>query len=282
MKTTTPECAALLQSSSQVMMVELLTLTLHDSTVIRWASCDVPIQFGAQTWNIGPVVERGAVKQSIGLAVDSCDVTLSCDETVTLAGVPLLQAARKGVLDGAWLKIEKGFTDAPQNPIAGLVHLFEGRIGGVRINSSSVAFEVRSFTELLDTMVPLDVYQATCLHGLYSTGCGVSKAANGLNLTVQSGSTNKLIKCAVSGSGTYSLGELVFTSGANAGVRRAVKVHSTGELSLSFPLLDTPSVGDTFTVYKGCDKRKTTCETRFANLPRFKGMPHVPTPETAV
>lgn len=282
MKTTTPECAALLQSSSQVMMVELLTLTLHDSSVTRWACCDVPIQFGANTWNIGPVVERGAVSSSIGLSVETCDVTLSCDESVTIGGVPLLQAARKGVLDGAWLKIEKGFTDAPQNPLAGLVHLFEGRVGGVRINSTSVAFEVRSFTELLDTMVPLDVYQATCLNQLYGPGCGASKAANALNLTVQSGSTNRLLKCAISGSGTYSLGELVFTSGANAGVRRAVKVHSSGELSLSFPLLDTPAVGDAFTVHKGCDKRPTTCDTRFANLPRFKGMPYVPTPETAV
>lgn len=262
-------------------MVELLTLTLHDSTVFRWACSDVPIQFGGMTWSVGPIVERGDVAISVGLNVDTCDVTLYCDESITVGGVPLLRAAHRGVLDGAWLKIEKGFTDAPQNPIAGLVHIFEGRIGGVSINSASVAFEVRSFTEVLDTMVPLDVYQATCLNDLYGPKCGVPKASNGLTLSVQAGSTSKIIKCGVPGGGAYELGELVFNSGENTGVRRAVKVHNSGELQLSFPLLKAPAVGDTFTVYKGCDKRKATCEGRFANT-AFRGYPHVPAPETAV
>lgn len=282
MKTTTPACATLLQSARQIFMVELLTLTLVDGTVIRWASTDATVTYGGNVWTPGPVIERDGTKLSIGIAVTSCEVTFHADDTITVIGVPLLQAARRGLLGGASLKIEKGFTDDPANPIAGLVHLFEGRIGDVEVNSTSVQCEVKSFAELLDTMVPINVYQASCLHTLYGTGCGVAKVTNGLNLSVQAGSTAGLLLCAVTGTGVYDLGELVCTSGVNTGVRRAVKQHTAGQLLLSFPFPDVPTVGDTFTVYKGCDKTLATCKAKFANGARFKGFPFVPAPETAV
>ncbi|MEN6302477.1 MAG: DUF2163 domain-containing protein [Armatimonadia bacterium] len=263
-------------------MVELLTLTLVDGTVIRWASTDATVTYGGNVWAPGPVIEREGTKLSIGIAVTSCTVTFHADDTITVIGVPLLQAARRGLLGGAEIKIEKGFTDDPANPIAGLVHLFEGRIGDVEINSTSVQCEVKSFTELLDTMVPRNVFQTACLHTLYSAGCGVSKAANSLGLSAVAGTTAGLLVCGVSGAGVYDLGELVCTSGVNAGVRRAVKQHAAGQLLLSFPFPDVPAVGDTFTVYKGCDKTLGTCKAKFANGARFKGFPFVPAPETAV
>lgn len=282
MKTTTPDCATLLQTSREIFMVELLTLTLPDGAAIRWSCGDVAVSYGGSTWLPGPLVERDSVRLSTGIEVTSCSVTFHADDSVSVAGVPLLQAARRGLLGGASIKIEKGFTDNPANPLAGLVHIFEGRIGDVEINSTSVQCDVRSFTELLDTMVPRNVYQASCLHTLYGAGCGVSKAPNGLNLAVQAGSSASVLLCGVSGAGAYDLGELVFTSGVNASVRRAVKQHTAGQLLLSFPLPDLPAVGDSFTVYKGCDKTMSTCAAKFANLVRFKGFPFVPAPETAV
>lgn len=282
MKTTTPACATLLQSARQVFMVELLTLTLLDGSVTRWACSDAAITYGGNTWLPGPVIERDSVRASIGIEVTTCSITFHANDAVTVTGVPLLLAARRGLLGGAEIKIEKGFTADPGSPLAGMVHLFEGRVGDVEINSTSVQCDVRSFTELLDTMVPRNVYQAPCLHTLYGTGCGVSKAANGLNLAVQAASTSGVLLCAVTGAGTYDLGELVCTSGANAGVRRAVKQHTAGQLVLSFPLPDAPAVGDTFTVYKGCDKTLSTCISRFSNQARFKGFPFVPSQETAV
>lgn len=282
MKSTTPAASDLLNSARQIFMVELLTLTLRDGTAIRWAMSDVDITYGGNTWVRGPLIERDSVKAAIGLEVVSVGMTLHASDEVTVSGVPLLQAAWRGVLDGAEVRIEKALTDSPANPIAGTVHLWEGRVADVSINSTSVDMTLKSFTELLDTPVPVDVYQATCVHALYDSGCGVAKASNAMNLTVQAGSTASVLKCAVTGSGVYDLGDLVFTSGANANVRRSVKLHTAGELQLSFPLLTAPNVGDTFTVYKGCDKRQATCSAKFSNLARFRGFPYVPAPETAV
>lgn len=282
MKSTTPACADLLNNARQIYMVELLTLTLRDGTAIRWAMSDVDITYGAFTWVRGLLIERDAVQSTVGLEVGSMSMALHADAGVTVSGVPLLQAAWRGVLDGAEVKIEKGMTDAPGNPIAGTVHLWEGRVSDVGVNSTTVELSLKGFTEVLDTPVPVDVYQATCVNALYDSACGISKPANALNLTVQAGSTASVLKCAVTGAGVYDLGDLVFTGGANANVRRSVKVHTAGELQLSFPLLTAPNVGDTFTVYKGCDKRQGTCTAKFSNLARFKAFPFVPAPETAV
>lgn len=282
MKATTPECAALLQSARQIFMVELVTVTLADGSVIRWACSDVDIVFGALTWSRGPLIERESVTLSVGIEVTSCSMTFRADDSVTVRGVPLLQAARRGVLGGAEILVQKGFTDDPANPLLGLVHVFEGRIGDVEIDSTSVKCDVRSFAELLDTMVPRNVYQASCLHTLYSSGCGLVKSANALHMTVAAGSSATTLLCNVTGAGVYDLGELVMESGVNTGVRRAVKRHTAGHLVLAFPLPDAPATGDTFVVYRGCDKAMGTCATKFNNLVHYKGMPFVPAPETAV
>ena len=288
MKSTTPECVTLLQSGASVYMAELYTLTLLGGTVIRWANADLDVTFDGHTWTPGPVIERDAITTAIGIEVATCGVLLHANDSVTVLGVPLLHAARRGALDGASMLIERAFTDAPGNPIKGLVHLFEGTVGDLEINGTTLNVTVKSFAVALDTMVPVDVYQETCLHALYSPhsdtkpGCGLNKAANGISLTVSAGSTRSSIVCGVTGSGTYELGELVFNSGVNAGVRRSVKIHTAGNLRLSFPLEDAPAVGDSFTVYKGCNKTKATCRDKFANIIHFRGFPDVPQPETAV
>lgn len=282
MKTTTTAAQTLLQSSDQLFMVELYTLTLAAGSVIRWSAADIDVSYGGLTWVRGPVLERDRITVGIGIKVDSRTYSFHADDSVTVLGVPLVQAARLGALDGAMLMVQKGITDNPANGIAGLIHIDEGRVGDIVVNGTTVKMTVKTFVEVLDTQYPIDVYSASCLNTLYDSRCGVSKAANALNLSVQSGSTQSTLLCGVTGSGVYDLGILVFTSGVNTGVQRAVKAHTSGQLVLSFPLLDAPSVGDTFTVYKGCDKTQATCISKFANLSKFRGQPYVPQPETAI
>jgi len=272
--------ATLLQSVNAVYMVELYTLKLIGGTTYRWAAADVAIIYGATTWTPGPIIERSAVKTSIGMGVPTVDVTIYATDDITVLGLPLLQAARRGALDGAELKIERAITDDPAAGIKGTVHVFEGRLSDAEILSKSAHYTVKAHTELLDTQFPLNVYQPGCLWSLYSAGCGVTKSAHALAVTASAGSTRSLILCGVTGAGVYDLGEIIGVAGVNAGVRRTVKAHTAGQLLLSYPFVDAPAVGDTFTVYKGCDKTRATCTARFGG--RFKGFPLVPSPETAL
>jgi hypothetical protein len=48
------------------------------------------------------------------------------------------------------------------------------------------------------------------------------------------------------------------------------------------PLQSTPTPGDTFTVYQGCDHTPGTCASKFSNLANFRGFPYVPPPQMAI
>jgi len=80
--------------------------------------------------------------------------------------------------------------------------------------------------------------------------------------------------------GWFSLGTLTWTSGVNAGRRMRVTNHQTTALGISLVLWTEGSFeaesGDTFQVTAGCDKRFSTCKSKFFNQLRFRGFPHMP------
>lgn len=101
--------------------------------------------------------------------------------------------------------------------------------------------------------------------------------------TVQAGSTvNKLISLSAKTDGYYDNGQIVFTSGANAGLVKAVKAYAAQQFTFNSPLPFVPNAGDAFTAYPGCDKTQATCTNKFFNLVNFEGFPYVPAPETAI
>lgn len=83
--------------------------------------------------------------------------------------------------------------------------------------------------------------------------------------------------------GYYSLGRIVWTSGANNGLASEIITHehnqpSAGNARISL-WLKTPydfAVGDEFTIFPGCDKLHGTCKTKFSNLVNFRGFPFIP------
>ena len=122
--------------------------------------------------------------------------------------------------------------------------------------------------------------------GLSATGyeATTSSAASFFETnTVQAGSTvNKLISLSAKADGFYDNGQIVFTSGANNGLTKAVKSYSGQQFFFNSPLPSAPNAGDTFIAYPGCDKTQATCTAKFNNLVNFGGFPYVPAPETAI
>jgi hypothetical protein len=100
---------------------------------------------------------------------------------------------------------------------------------------------------------------------------------------VQGGSTvNKLISLSAKADGYYDNGQIIFTSGINNGLVKAVKSYFDQQFLFNSPLPFAPSAGDTFIAYPGCDKTQATCTNKFGNLVNFEGFPYVPAPETAI
>lgn len=284
MKTASAALISLL-ASDQFVMADLLTLTTVGGTVYRYTSHDRDVTYGGNTFSTDDVrFTRGRTRLVIGVEVDELDLTFYAKSNNLLGGVPFLHAVHNRALDGAEVLLDRAFAPSWSAPITGTLIMFGGRCGPFELGRAGGArVKVKSDLELLNVKIPRNVYQPACLHTLYDTGCGLSKAAFAAATTAASGSTKQVLNCGLAQATAYfDQGTVTFTSGANNGVTRNVKSYTPGVVTLSYPLPATPAIGDGFTAYPGCDKKKATCNDKFANLANFRGFPYVPVPETVL
>ncbi|MDR3508437.1 MAG: DUF2163 domain-containing protein [Caulobacteraceae bacterium] len=275
---------ALLNSGADFVMADLYTLTLSGGLVLRWSGAAIPISFNGATWGLGPVLERGKISHKIGVEVSTLDVTVSANAGDLINGVHLIPFVRGNGLDGATFRLDRAFLPDWSSPVTGIVNDFSGRVTSIKnISRSEFELTVSSWTVLLNVNMGPDLFQTQCLNTLYDANCAVSKAALAVSGAVSAtGAVSSFNTNLTAADGRYSQGQIVFTSGANAGLSRAVKSYAQvgGVVSLVLPLPYAPAVGDGFTIYPGCDLTMATCSTKFANLANFRGQPFVPTAET--
>jgi uncharacterized phage protein (TIGR02218 family) len=78
----------------------------------------------------------------------------------------------------------------------------------------------------------------------------------------------------------FTRGLMTWLTGANAGRKAEVRLHSKSGEAVMIELWQRPAepvvVGDTFSIVAGCDKQFATCRAKFGNVPNFRGFPHVP------
>jgi len=221
---------------------------------------DVPL--GGNTFaHDGPNFERDRTRLVVGIEVDTMQVIINPKQTDLLNGVPFLQACRTGALDGAALLVQKCFMASWGDTSAGAVILFGGRVSGMSFSRTQATIDVKSDTELLNVMIPRNVCQPTCLNTLFDAGCGVVKATYQQTGSLQAGSVQGSFNTGLANfpDGWFSLGTILFTTGANAGVMLSIKKQVGAVVTPSIPLLVAPSVGDQFVIVPGCDRRQVTC-----------------------
>lgn len=293
MRNASPALIALINSGTQFYVADCLTIVRADGTAYRFTTAPVDVTTVSQydsashVFSAGGVTfRRGRTALSVGLEVDDLELTLLTDpvrDLVTIGGVLRTwpDIATAGLLDEATVMIERAFMATWGDTSAGTLVLFAGRMGEIRTDRTNVDAMIKADLALLALPMPRNVYGPGCLHTLYDSGCGLSKAAFLLNGTVQPGSTQSVIVTGLPGAdGYYELGALTITNGAMTGLVRTVKKYAGGAATLNKPLPASP-IGAAFSIYPGCDKVQSTCSNKFANLARFRGFPYIPTPENA-
>jgi uncharacterized phage protein (TIGR02218 family) len=277
--------AALFNANTAFAKADLYTWTFQDGTVLRTTDADVTLTLGARTFaSCAPAIVRGKVSLTVGVEVDSVDVTVMPKSTDTVGGLAWATAARLGYLDGATLLVETAYLSTWPT-VVGALHVFQGQVSDIYPDRSAIRVTVKSATELLAQQFPRNVYQSVCLHTVYDAGCGVNKASFTFTNTIVSSPAPTLtsFKCSLAqAAGYFDQGVVTFTSGANAGLKRTVKSYDgAGGFTFALPLPVAPAAGDTISVFAGCDKLLATCTDKFANAGKFRGFPWVPTPEQA-
>lgn len=284
MKTATPQLAAFLASTRQLVMADLYTITLSGGSVLRYTDAAFTQQDAAGNDYLPLDISRSGISVKRGVEVDSLKMTIRANESVLLNGVPLIAFIAQGGFDGATVLLQRAFAADWGQPLQGTLVMFGGRFGEVNEASRSrLSCTVNSWLELLNQQMPRNLYQAGCLHTLFDAACGLSRAAFTASGTAQAGSSADTVQASASAAdGFYDLGTLRFTSGANTGVKRTVKRQLGAAVTVlpAFPF--APSSGDAYELTQGCDRSKATCATKFANLGRFRGFPFVPAAETSL
>lgn len=275
--------AAFLNSTTQTYMVDLFTFTLTSGTVIRWTSADQPVVVNGNTYLCGPVITRDTVNLEVGITVDTFSMTLAGDSTVLMNGKPLFPFIAGGGLDNARLALDRAFAAAPGSAWIGTLGLFSGRVSDTTVSRYEADLTINSDSELLNVMIPRNVYAPGCGNTWADATCGLAKATYSVAATATSATDAARTTFSTAlgqASGYFALGWAVGVAGANAGVGRTVKTFASGAITTIQPWPVAVAPGDTFTVYPGCDKTQATCVSKFNNVIHFRGQPYVPAPET--
>jgi uncharacterized phage protein (TIGR02218 family) len=281
---------AVIAGAQQLYQADAYVFTLYDGSTLCYTNLDAGFAFSYNSNNYTAIVNSILIdglkyKSALGLENDQQQITISAAATDTIpGGVAVLQALRDGAFDLARIiRYRVFFSDRVGGTAVGAVILFQGRVGPIsKLDRLTATVSVNSDLVLLDTSMPRNIYQASCLHTLYDSGCTLNKASFGTNGTAAAGSTVSTIKW--SGASTnFQQGSITFTSGMNDGVTATVGSAVNGQsLSLIYPLDNAPAAGDTFTVYFGCDHTPATCQNKFNNFANFRGFPYVPPPNMAI
>ena len=265
------------QSDARALVADCYTISLRTGLILTYTNADVPISLNGYVYSANSVLVDGLkFKCDVGLNVDQQQITLSARSTDTVGGIPILQAIRNGLLDGAEIQRERAFLPSWTGAPIGSVILFKGRVGAIdNIGRTTAQITVNSDLVLLDIDMPRNLYSPSCQHRLYDSGCTLVKNAFGASGAVGSGSTNVTINWS-SSSPVYTQGTATFISGANTGVTANVKSSSSTGFQLSYPLDAIPAAGDAFTIYQGCDHTQATCKNKFNNLAKLSWVPLYP------
>lgn len=302
MKAASPALIAMFASNADFEQFDLYTFTLTSGFVVRYATCSFDVVFGGHTWlcarSLGGIVIDEASDTSgprahwtSGFNTGTWSVNVMPRSGDVIGSLPWAPAVRAGILDEATVKVDRGYVAAwPTTPTltlipVGLVSVFSGRVAEIDFGRSVIQINMNDPRELLDTSIPRNLFTAACRYALFSPAplCSLNKASFAVSGAVTGGvSLSGFATNLTQPDGWFSLGNIVFTSGQNNGLRMMPRSYASKAISLIAPMPFAVTVGDTFTAYPGCDKTTTTCANKFNNLVNFGGQPLIPVPETSL
>jgi uncharacterized phage protein (TIGR02218 family) len=272
---------ALLDGGDDFQMVDLWAITLNGGAVIRWhgAGVSAPLSFAGETYLPGPGIDRGKISTKLGVEVATLDINVSASPADLINAAPLIPFVQGRGFDGATVVLYRGFLKSWAFPyaIVGATIDFSGRVTELKdISRAKFSITVSAWTVLLNVNMGPDVFQAGCLNQHYDADCGLTPVD--VSGAVASGaSTTAFSTSLTEADGFFAKGTLTFTSGANAGLSRAVQSFTSagGLVTVAFPLPFPPGPGDAFNAVRGCLLTMADC-TAQSNLVRFRGQPFIP------
>lgn len=288
-----------LLASGEYAYAEAFTFKLADGTVLGWTTAQktftVPPCDGSlalQTYAAGDVlvsglrfrISNGSDSQSsdpsTSMTVDEQTITLTPnvnpDAPTLIVGVPFLQAVGLGALDAAVVQRDRWYFAGPGLTPIGGVPIFYGLASSIdSLSRTQVVMKVKSDPVLLNLMMPRNMYQPNCQYAVYSAQCGADRSAFVAHDVVGASPSRTFIPW-TSATAQFSQGTVFIETGPNVGVTRTILSADSSGLTLAYPLPYTPSAGDAFAAYPGCDRQYAGGCAYFGRQAAFRATEFVP------
>ena len=186
-----------------------------------------------------------------------------------------------GLFDGARCYF---FATDWTSPVEDEEAVVAGIFGKVSITDDKYQISGVSLVDALNQSIG-DTYTSACSRVFGDTQCGVSLASNTVTGTLTSVTSASVFRDSARGEADdiFGAGTIKFTSGVNAGLKPLeIKSFSGGTVTTFEPFYYTPSVGDAYTMVRGCRKRSADCKVRwngsttYSNILNFMGFDFIP------
>ena len=252
----------------------LLKITRKDAQVFAFTSASVDAVVAGVTYRSSPGLDISSIVLSAGLAVDNLELT-TLDDGSTFSRLDVLSGVWR---NAAFLISRYNFASVAD----GTEPLLAGTIGEVRLQQGSIVGELRGLQQFLQQPI-INVTSKTCRARLGDALCSVNLATYTFTGTLTGVTSKQVITdtARVEATDYFADGIFTFTSGNNTGLSGKVKTSAAGVLTMMLPFLQTPLVGDTYSISAGCQKRLAEdCIAKFNNVLNFQGEPHLPGVDT--
>lgn len=248
-----------------------------DGQVFTFTSHDAPLTFSGDIYSSTYGFANTAIQNKSDLSVDNLDVGGVFDsDNITLEDL------RAGLFDYADVFVfVVNWADLTQ----GALKLRRGKLGECTASPQGwFHTELRGMTQLLQQNV-VELYGPECRADLFDTRCALLESlfSSTAHITAVTDATHVTIALDTTQGTTtddtwFQYGVFKFTSGLNNGRSAEIKSwnHITGVIELYLTAGYVPSVGDTVTLWPGCDKSLATCKAKFNNRLNFRGEPYLP------
>jgi uncharacterized phage protein (TIGR02218 family) len=259
-----------------------MILTRQDATVFRFTDHDRDIEFEGDTYVSAQGFDGSAIAAKAGLQVDNAEaVGFLDDAAITESDL------RAGVWDHAEFRLFQ--VDRNQLGEGRMRHL-RGWIGEFTLEGDRYTAELRNLAAVLNSPIG-EIVTAACQASVGDARCTVVMTDYTTTGEVTAVTSARVFDTDLSGATVrltpsttgapdedyFAGGVLTWLTGVNAGRSMEVRNNDVaGKISLQLAMSDTPSPGDTFSVYAGCPKSIAVCESRFGNVLNFRGFPWVP------
>ncbi len=250
-------------------LATLVKISRADGRVLGFTSFDKDIQIDGVTYRADGAFQASANQTRAALSTDNLELVGLLDsafisETDVRAG--RYDHARVDVYLCNWADVTHG-----------VVQLRRGWLGRVKVMGGTYQVELRGLHDLLQRPFG-KIYSPECRHTLGDVSCAVQLAAYTVTGSVSSIEDMSRFTDVTRGDAdtAFDDGLLTWQSGANTGLSMEVTRFSARQFTLWLPMPNAMAVGDSYTVYKGCDKRFATCQSTFNNAFNFGGFPYLP------